>query len=80
MQHHKRTPEDATKPGKEIPEDSIVCCDMCGAPLREECGTTGLCSNCAELWESEIDLEDMEAEEWRKQKKAEIPRAQKISN
>jgi len=29
----------------------------------EECGTTELCSTCAELWESEIDLEDMEAEE-----------------
>ena len=49
--------------GKEIPEDHIVYCDMCGAPLCEECGTTGLCSTCAELWESEIDLEDTEAEE-----------------
>jgi len=28
----------------------------------EECGTTALCSTCAELWETEIDLEDMEAE------------------
>jgi len=36
---------------------------MCGAPLCEECGTTGLCSSCAELWEAEIDLEDTEAEE-----------------
>jgi len=36
---------------------------MCGAPLCEECGTTGLCSSCAELWEAEIDLEDKEAEE-----------------
>ncbi len=49
--------------GKETSEDSVVCCDMCGAPLCEECGTTGLCSTCAELWEAEIDLEDMEAEE-----------------
>ena len=49
--------------GKEIPEDHVVYCDMRGAPLYEECGTTGLCSTCAELWESEIDLEDMEAEE-----------------
>jgi uncharacterized Zn finger protein (UPF0148 family) len=48
---------------KQIPEDHITHCDMCGAPLCEECGTTGLCSTCAELWESEIDLEDMEAEE-----------------
>jgi len=36
---------------------------MCGAPLCEECGTTTLYSTCAELWESEINLEDMEAEE-----------------
>jgi len=49
--------------GKQISEDHIVYCDICGAPLCEECGTTGLCSTCAELWESEIDLEDMEAEE-----------------
>ena len=49
--------------GKEIPEDHDLYCDMCGVPLCEECGTTGLCSTCAELWESEIDLEDMEAEE-----------------
>ena len=48
---------------KEIPEDHDLSCDMCGVPLCEECGTTGLCSTCAELWESEIDLEDMEAEE-----------------
>jgi hypothetical protein len=27
----------------------------------EECGTTGLCSTCSELWEAEIDLEVMEA-------------------
>ena len=47
----------------EIPEDSVVYCDMCAASLCEECGTIGLCSTCAELWESEIDLEDMEAEE-----------------
>jgi len=39
-------------------------------PLCEECGNLGLCSTCAELWEAEIDLEDMEAEEEeRKQKK-----------
>jgi len=49
--------------GKQISEDQVTHCDMCGAPLCEECGTTGLCSTCAELWESEIDLEDMEAEE-----------------
>jgi len=50
--------------GKETPEDSVVYCDMCGAPLCEECGNSGLCSTCAELWEAEIDLEDMEAEEY----------------
>ena len=49
--------------GTEIPEDSVVCCDMWGAPLCEECGNLGLCSTCVELWEAEIDLEDMEAEE-----------------
>jgi len=49
--------------GKETPEDQAVSCDMCGASLCEECGSTGLCSTCAELWGSEIDLEDMEAEE-----------------
>ena len=37
--------------------------DMCGAYLCEECGASGLCSRCAELWEAEIDLEDTEAEE-----------------
>ena len=45
--------------GKEISGDNIVYCDMCGDPLCEVCGTTGLCSMCTELWESEIDLEDM---------------------
>jgi len=49
--------------GKETSEDSVGYCDMCGAPLCEECGNPGLCSLCAELWESEIDLEDMETEE-----------------
>jgi len=49
--------------GKEIPEGHELYCDMCGGPLCEECGTIGLCSTCAELWESEIYLEDMEAEE-----------------
>jgi len=49
--------------GKEMPKDKAVYCDMCGAPLCKECGTTGLCSNCTELWIAEIDLEDMEAEE-----------------
>jgi hypothetical protein len=48
---------------EKIPKDSIVYYDMCGAPLCEECGTSGLCSTCIELWEPEIDLEDMEAEE-----------------
>jgi NAD-dependent SIR2 family protein deacetylase len=46
--------------GKEIPEDSVVDCDMCGAPLCEECGNLGLRSTCAELWEAEI-VWDMEA-------------------
>jgi len=45
--------------GKEIPERHDIYCDQFEVPLCEECGTTGLCSTCAELWESEIDLEDM---------------------
>ena len=45
--------------GKEISEKHDLCCDTCGAPLCEECGITGICSKCTELWESEIDLEDM---------------------
>jgi hypothetical protein len=49
--------------GKIILENGVVYCDMCGDSLCEECGDLGLCSTCAELWESEIDLEDMEAEE-----------------
>ena len=48
--------------GKEIPEGETVYCDMCGAPLCQECGATGLCSNCTELWIAEIDLEDTKAE------------------
>jgi len=31
--------------------------------LCNECGATGLCSKCTELWIAEIDLEDTEAEE-----------------
>jgi len=42
---------------KETPEGQVVYCDMCGAPLCEECGNLGLCSTCAELWEAEIDTE-----------------------
>lgn len=49
--------------GKEIPEDSDLYCNMCGSALCEECEIVGLCSTCTELWESEIDLTDMEAEE-----------------
>ena len=47
---------------KEIHEDQGYSCDTCGASLCEECGNLGLCLDCAELWEAEIDLEDMEAE------------------
>ena len=49
--------------GKEIPKDGAVYCDICGAPLCQECGAIGLCSKCTELWIAEIDLEDTEAEE-----------------
>ena len=40
-----------------------LCWECWEDQMTEECGTTGLCSTCAELWESEIDLEDLEAEE-----------------
>ena len=49
--------------GKETSEDSVVYCDMCEAPLCEECGNIELCLTCAELWEAETDLENMEVEE-----------------
>jgi hypothetical protein len=49
--------------GIEIPEKQVVFCQICGATLYQECEITGLCSTCTELWESEIDLVDMEAQE-----------------
>lgn len=49
--------------GKEISEDDDLRCEMCGEPICEDCETGSLCSACAELWESEMDLEDLEAEE-----------------
>jgi len=49
--------------GKEISENQAVFCQTCGTPLCQECETTGLCPTCTELWESEIDLEDKEAEQ-----------------
>ena len=45
--------------GKEIPQDHDLNCDQCGAPLCEKCGIARICSRCNELWESEMDLEDM---------------------
>ena len=47
--------------GIEIPENIVVYCQICGATLCQECETSGLCSTCNELWETEIDLEDIEA-------------------
>ncbi|MEA2089232.1 MAG: hypothetical protein U9O89_00505 [Thermoproteota archaeon] len=44
-------------------ENEAAYCDMCGAPLCEECGATGLCSRCTELWIAETDLEDTETQE-----------------
>ncbi|MGC9345625.1 MAG: hypothetical protein ACP5ER_02375 [Candidatus Bathyarchaeales archaeon] len=49
--------------GRVIRKDEVVHCDHCGAPLCRKCGIMGLCSNCYELWEAEIDLEDIEAED-----------------
>jgi hypothetical protein len=44
--------------GKELSEDQVTDCSMCGDPLCEECSINGLCSLCLELWEAEIDLQD----------------------
>ena len=49
--------------GKDVSEDSVVYCEMCGVPLCVDCAATGHCANCGELWEAEIDLEDTETEE-----------------
>jgi len=49
--------------GKDVSEDGVVYCEMCGAALFMECAATGYCANCSELWEAEIDLEDTETEE-----------------
>jgi len=46
----------------EIPVDEVVYCGHCGAPLCNECGTVGLCSNCEETWQTEEDSETMEEE------------------
>ncbi len=48
--------------GKEVSKDQSSYCDMCGSPLCKECGNLGLCLSCDELWEAEIDLNDVEAE------------------
>lgn len=47
---------------KEVPVDEVVYCIYCGAPLCNDCGTTGLCSTCEETWQAEEDLEIMEEE------------------
>ena len=44
--------------GKEISEDQVIDCNMCGDPLCEDCSINGFCLMCLELWESEIDIED----------------------
>jgi hypothetical protein len=51
-----------TNCGKDFSEESAVYCDMCGPPLCKECGNLRLWLTCAELWEAEIDLEDIETE------------------
>ncbi len=52
--------EECSDCGKEILEGQIEYCEMCGVTLCEECDIYGMCSNCTELWISEIDLEDEE--------------------
>ena len=48
---------------KGFPEKTDLYCDMFGGALCEECEILRLCSTFAELQESEIDMEDVEAEE-----------------
>jgi len=49
--------------GEEVPQDEVVYCQDCGVPLCPQCGVLGFCSNCAEVWEAEEDLE-LEEEGW----------------
>lgn len=48
---------------KSSPKTNDLCCEICGVPLCGECEMIKLCSSYAELWESEMDLENIEAEE-----------------
>lgn len=48
------------KCGKSVSEDQLEFCECCGELFCEECGTDSICSICAELWVSEIDLDDSE--------------------
>lgn len=45
--------------GKLVSVDEVKHCICCGEPLCDECWNSGFCSTCYELWEAEIDLEDM---------------------
>lgn len=49
--------------GRNVSEDGVVYCEVCGAPLCMECAAAGHCANCGELREAETDLEDTETEE-----------------
>ena len=48
---------------RDVSEDSVVYCEMCGVLICADCAATRYCANCGELWETEIDLEDTETEE-----------------
>ena len=48
--------------GKVISNDVTIHCYECDKPLCIDCGSTGLCPDCEEVWESEEDV--MDEEEW----------------
>jgi predicted amidophosphoribosyltransferase len=42
---------ECSKCGKEISEDYVTYCSICGSPLCRDCGKLGLCSACAKFEE-----------------------------
>jgi len=44
--------------GKNKSEEELGSCEICGELICEECMTDNICFICAELWISEMDLDD----------------------